>query len=587
MTNQEIAHLLRTIAAAYSIKNEKKYYFQIVAYQKAADSIEKTTTQAKDLYKEGRLSDLPGVGPSIQAHLTELFTHGKVKHFESVLNDVPQAVFPLLDIPSFGPKKAFKLVSHFKLDNQKTVIDAVARLAESGKIAELEGFGEKSQADILRAIQEYRLGKAKSGRMVLPYASELAEKMLTYLKTSKYVKEAYTMGSLRRRRDTIGDVDLAVTSDNPEEVLKHFTSYPYKDRIIEKGPQTSSIIVSGGKQIDIMVLKPQLAGSLLQHFTGSKAHNIKLREHALKKGLSLSEKGIKHLKEDSVKTYDTEEKFYKALGMEWIPPEIREDTGEIELALKAEVPELIELKDIKGDFHLHSSFPIEPSHDMGSSSIKEMVEVAKQMKYKYIGFSEHNPSTGNHSGQQIYSLIKDRNDEIDKIQKNNKDIRLFKLLETDIQPSGSLAIDDKALSLLDASIVSIHSVFSMPREKMTKRIIKGLSHPKAKILAHPTGRIINERSGYDVDWDELLVFVKTHNKALEINSWPTRLDLPDEIVRMAVDAGVLLIIDTDSHEKSQMNLMQYGVSVARRGWATKENIVNAWPVKKFEQWLLS
>lgn len=587
MTNQEIAHLLRTIAAAYSIKNEKKYYFQIVAYQKAADAIEKTTTQAKDLYKENKLSDLPGVGPSIQAHLTELFLHGKVKHFESVLSDVPQAVFPLLDIPSFGPKKAFRLVSHFKLDNPKTVISDVAKLAEEGKIAELEGFGAKSQADVLRAIQEYHLGKTKSGRMVLPYASELAEKMLTYLKTSKYVKEAYTMGSLRRRRDTIGDVDLAVTSDNPEEVLKHFTSYPYKDRIIEQGPQTSSIIVSGGKQIDIMVLKPQLAGSLLQHFTGSKAHNIKLREHALRNGLSLSEKGIKHLKDEKVRTYDSEEKFYKALGMEWIPPEIREDTGEIELALQNKLPKLIELNDVKGDFHLHSSFPIEPSHDMGRSSIKEMVELARQMKYRYIGFSEHNPSKGNHSDQQIYSLIKRRNDEIDKIQKNNKDIRLFKLLETDIQPSGSLAIDDKSLSLLDASIVSAHSVFSMPREKMTKRIIKGLSHPKAKILAHPTGRIINERSGYDIDWKELLAFAKSHNKALEINSWPTRLDLPDEIVRIAVDAGVLLIIDTDSHEKSQMSLMQYGVSVARRGWATKENVVNTWPVEKFEQWLLS
>ncbi|MBI2442771.1 MAG: DNA polymerase/3'-5' exonuclease PolX [Candidatus Levybacteria bacterium] len=589
MTNQEISHLLRTIAASYAIKDEKKHYFQIIAYQKAADAIEKTTTEAKDLYKEDKLATLPGVGPSIQAHLSELFRTGKVKHFETVLKEVPPAVFPLLDIPSFGPKKAFKLVSVFKFTNPKTVIDDLAKIAESGKIADLEGFGEKSQADILRAVQEYRLGKTKSGRMVLPYANELAEKMLTYLRKSKYVKDAYAMGSLRRRRDTIGDVDLAVTSGKLDEVIKHFVAYPYKDRVIEKGPQTSSIIISGGKQIDIMVLKPELAGSLLQHFTGSKAHNIKLRELALKKGWSLSEKGIKQTYQGKkvMKTYDTEEKFYKALSMDWIPPEIREDTGEIERALKHDLPPLIELKDIKGDFHLHSNFPIEPSHDLGADTIKTMVDTAKQRGYSYMGFSEHNPSTGNHTAQQIYTLTQKRNNEIEKVQKSNKSIRIFKLLETDIQPSGDLAIDEKALSLLDAAIVSIHSVFSMPKEQMTKRIIKGLSRPKAKILAHPTGRIINERSGYEVDWEELFAFAKSHKKALEINAWPTRLDLPDEIVRKAVEKGVLLIIDTDSHTASQMDLMQYGVSVARRGWATKANIVNSWPLDTFTSWLLN
>lgn len=590
MTNHDIAHLLRNVAAAYSIKDEKKYYFQIVAYQKAADAIEKTTTEAKDLYKEGKLTDLPGVGQSIQDHLSELFKTGKVKHFESVLKDVPEAIFPLLDIPSFGPKKAYKLVTFFNLKNPKTVIKEIAKLSETGKIAELDGFGEKSQSDILQAIKEYRLGKTKSGRMVLPYANDLAEKMIAYLKKSRYVQEVFPLGSLRRKRDTIGDVDLAVASDHAKEVLDYFTSYPYIERIIERGEHSSSIIVSSGKQIDLMVQPPKAFGSLLQHFTGSKAHNIHLREHALTIGLSLSEYGIKRLRakdKEQIEKYETEEKFYDALGLDWIPPEIREDTGEIELAAKHTLPKLIELRDIKGDFHLHSNFPIEPSHDLGVDTLQAMIDVAKKLGYIYMGFSEHNPSTGNHSAQQIYSLIEKRSKEIEKIQKNNKSIRIFKLLETDIQPSGDLAIDDKALGLLDASIVSIHSVFSMNREQMTKRIIKGLTHPKAKILAHPTGRLINERAGYEVDWKELLPFCKANNKALEINSWPTRLDLPDEIVRMAVDSGVLLIINTDSHAASQMNLMQYGVSVARRGFATKTNIVNSWPVEKFTSWLLN
>jgi DNA polymerase (family 10) len=586
MTNQEIAKLLRNVAAAYAIKDEKKHYFQIVAYQKAADAIENTPTQIKDLYKEGKLIELPGIGPSIQEHLSELIKTGKVLHFENLLKDVPQAVFPLLDVPTFGPKKAYKLVTFFKLKDPKTVIDAVAKLAEQGKIAQLEGFGEKSQSDIFRAIQEYKLGKTKSGRMTLPYANELAKTIIAYLQTSKYVNQAYPLGSLRRRRDTIGDIDIAVASNNPKKVIEHFVAYPYKERVSEEGEHTASIIVSSGKQIDLMVQPPESFGSLLQHFTGSKSHNIHLREYALKKGLSLSEYGIKHKVngKEILKTYKSEEDFYAALGLDWIPPEMREDTGEIELAIQHKLPKLVALSDIKGDFHLHSNYPIEPSHDLGRNSMQEMIKFARQLGYTYMGFSEHNPRISNHTAQQIYSIIKKRNDDIDQLQKVNKDIRIFKLLETDILPDGKLAIDDNCLSILDASIVSIHSVFTMPKEKMTKRVINGLSHPKAKILAHPTGRMINERAGFELNWQEVFSFCKKHHKALEINAWPTRLDLPDTLVRQAVEAEVNMIINTDSHATDQMNLMQYGVDVARRGWAPPRLIVNTWTVGKLSEW---
>jgi DNA polymerase (family 10) len=588
MSNTEIAKLLRNVAAAYAIKDEKKYRFQLLAYQKAADSIEHASTELKELYKENKLNGLPGVGPSIQGHLAELFKTGEVKHFDSILKDVPAAVFPLMDIPSFGPKKAYKLVSAFKLSNPKTVIEDVYKLAEDGKIAELEGFGAKSAADIKQAISEYGLGKTKTARMVLPYANELANKMIAYLKQSKDVVEASPLGSLRRKRSTIGDIDIAVATNKPEAVLQHFVDYPHNERTIEKGDRTSSIIVAGGKQIDLMVQPPDSFGSLLQHFTGSKAHNIHLREHALSLDMSLSEYGIRpksNKSNDVAKHFDTEEKFYNALGLQWIPPEIREDTGEIELAKQHKLPKLVELKDIKGDFHLHSSYPIEPSHDMGANSMEEMLQKAMKLNYNYLGFSEHNPSQSKHTAEEIYKLLEKRKQFIEQLRsKYNKSIRIFSLLETDILPNGKLAIEDKALELLDATIVSVHSVFSMSRSDMTKRVLQGLSHPKAKILAHPTGRLLNQRPGYDLEWDKIFVFCKEHNKALEINSWPLRLDLPDNLVREAVKQGVKLIIDTDSHATDHMDLMEYGVFVARRGWATPDDILNTMDYNELEKW---
>lgn len=585
MTNKDIVNLLRHVAAAYAIKDEKKYRFQIIAYQKAADALESTTTEVKTLVIENKLQSIPGIGPSIKQHLEELIETGKVKHFETVLGEVPAALFPLLDVPTFGPKKSFKLVTHFKLSNPDTVLNDLQKIAESGAIAQLEGFGEKSQQDILRALVAYKTGLTKSVRMNLPYATELANKILEYLKKSPAVLEAYPLGSLRRKRDTIGDVDIAVSTEKPVEVLEHFVKYPYKEQIIEKGDVSAGLIVSGGKHIDLMVMPPDKFGSLLQHFTGSKNHNVHLREYALKKGLSLSERGIKDIKSEKLSTFRTEKEFYNYLGLDWIPPEIREDTGEIERALLHTLPKLIEKQDIKGDFHLHSSFPIEPSHDLGKNTIEEMVQKAVQLRYSYISFSEHNPSTSKHTEKEIVKLIKDRNKEIERVLNINNNVHIFCSMETDILPDGSLALPEMALELLDFSLVSIHSVFSMDREQMTERVLKGLSHPKAKILTHPSGRLINQRAGYEVNWDKLLSFCREHNKALEINAYPSRLDLTDEIVRKAVEHNVMLVISTDSHATEHMDLMEYGVSVARRGWATKLNILNTKTYNEIVEWI--
>jgi DNA polymerase (family 10) len=586
MTNQEIARLFRNVAAAFAIKDSKKYYFQITAYQKASETIESLTSETEDLYSEGKLQDLPGIGVTIRARLMELFKKGSVAHFEAVLRGIPKSVFVLINIPSIGPKKAYKLANGLALNNPETAIKDLFNKAKGHEVAKIPTFGEKSEQDILRALSEYTQGKGKTSRMVLPYAGEIADKILTYLRQSPSAGKAVALGSLRRMMPTVGDIDIAVASDNPGEVINHFVAYPYKERVIEKGPTTASILTSGGKQIDLMVEPPESFGSLLQHLTGSKNHNVKLREYALKKGLSLSEKGIRDLSRNAVlKTYATEEKFYNALGMGWIPPEMREDRGEIELAISRKLPELVELSDIKGDLHVHSSFPIEPSHDLGQTDIQEMAEFAQKLKYEYIGFSEHNPSFYNHTKDQVYSLIAKRNEYIDQIKSDIKDVRILKLLEVDILASGELAADNKSMDLLDGAIVSIHSSFSAEKKEMTKRVLAGLSHPKAIILAHPTGRMLNERPGYELDFDQIFDFCKKHNKALEINSWPNRLDLPDSLVKEAIENGVKLVVNTDSHEVSQMTQMRYGVAIARRGWATKSDIINTLRLEDFLNWL--
>ncbi len=599
MTNAEIAKLLRNISAAYIIKNENKFRFQIIAYIQAADAIENSTEEISDLFKRGERIILPGIGPAIGAHLEELLKTGKVKHFDWVMSGISQAVFPLLNVPTLGPKKAYRLVKEFNLTKSKTVVDDLEKIAKQGKIAKLEGFGEKSEQDILRAINEYRQSKGKTTRMTLPYAFELAQTMIAYLKKSKAVIEAYPLGSLRRMASTVGDIDIAVATNDPKAVIAHFIAYPSKARIIEQGLTTASMLVSSGHQIDLMTQPKYSFGSLLQHFTGSKNHNIKLREYALKKGLSLSEYGIKlagktqnsKLKTQNynskLKTYlfSTEEKFYNAIGMDWIAPELREDRGEIELAIEHKLPKLVELSDIKGDFHIHSDYPIEPSHDLGKNSMEKMLKKAKILGYSYFGFSEHNPSISKHTKDEIYSILAGRKSKIEQLKSSHKDVRVINLLEVDILVDGSLAIDDKALGYVDAIIASVHNSFDQSREKMTKRVLAALSHPKAKILGHPTGRLLNQRQGYELEWDRIFNFCKKNNKALEINAWPLRLDLPDIVVHEAIKNNVLLIINTDSHSLEQMDMMRYGVAVARRGWATQNDIVNAWDWTKFKKWL--
>lgn len=568
MDNLELAKLLRKIAAAYTILGENR--FKIIAYENAATGVEHATSEIKDLWEEGKLGEVPGLGAAISGHLEELFRTGKSKHFASVLKKINPAVFPLLDVPGLGPKKSFNLVKELKFNNPKTVIGDLEKAIKAGRAP---GY-------LLDGIKQYQKAVKNAKRMSLPEADAIADQVIAYLG-----QRIDKLGSLRRQVATIGDIDLAIATNAPQEVLKRFVAYPKKINVVEEGPTGATLVLVSGRQVDLRVAKPAEYGAILQYFTGSKYHNIKLRELALKKGLSLNEYGISGHK------FATEKDFYNYLGLDYIPPELREDAGEIEAALRSAqgkpngLPNLVQLSDIKGDLQMHSSFGQQTSHDSGIDSVPQMQAVGKNLGYEYIGVSDHNPSLSKHNPKEIHEEMKKRRNYFEHINSSGTLPRVLNLLEVDIQVDGSLPIDNGSLAELDGCLVGIHSSFRMSKDEATKRVLRGFSHPVARILAHPTGRLLGKREGFDLDWEVIFRFCLEHDKALEINAFPNRLDLPDTLVREAVKRGVKLSLGTDAHCKEDLNLMKYGVSVARRGWAEAKNIINTWSDDKVLTWI--
>lgn len=587
MTNLELAKLMRSMAAAYQVNDKSpNSRFRVIAYNNAGDAIEHATSELKDLWEEGKLNTVSGIGSGIAASLDELFRTGKVKHFEEVLDGLPEAMFELMDIPGIGAKRALRLTKALGITKAHGAIEKLEKGANNGRIRELEGFGEQSEREILEAIKEVQGREAK--RLLLPYATMIAEEVEEWIRKSPHVKRVDNLGSLRRRVSTIGDIDFAAATDNLKAVIEHFTNYPKKVRVIEAGPFSATLLLAGAVHVDLMVQPEDNYGALLQHFTGSKFHNVALRTFALKKGLSLSERGMKDTKKNDGKiiAYKTEEEFYRALGMDWIPPEIRENQGEIELALQGKLPHLVELKDIKGDLHMHTKFPSDTSHDSGNNSLEEMVDAAKTLGYEYIGITEHNPKSAD-SERKVLDTMKKKRELVEKENEKHRGFRVFNGLETDIQPTGKLSLPESAFEYLDYAIVSIHASFKGNKADQTKRVLAGLEHPKVKIWGHPTGRKLNEREGVDVDWEKVFDYCAKNDKWIEINSSPDRLDLPDVLVHEAIKSGVKLTIDTDSHATDWLVTgMRFGVDVARRGWCEKKDIMNALTLKDFEKALL-
>lgn len=580
MANEEVAKLLRAIAAAYQVKEKSPQdHFKVIAYEKAADVIDQLAVEVRELWKKSGVEGVEGVGRAIARYLSELFETGNVKHFEEIFDGLPPAMFELLDVPGLGAKRALKLTKTLGITKAHGALEKLKEAAEKGRIRKIEGFGEQSEKDILGAIAEVR---ERTKRHLLPTALPLAEEVISWLKKNDKVEKADPLGSLRRKVPTVGDIDISVASRDPKEVIAHFTNFPNKVKVVEAGDITASILLPGGIQVDLMVQPPDAYGALLQHFTGSKQHNVDLRAFAQRKGLSLSEYGIKTNGE--IEKFENEEEFYKRIGLDWIPPELREARGEIEASLENNLPQLVELKDIKGDLHMHSNFWLSTSHDPGRSSMEEMVAKAQELGYEYIAFSEHNPKS-EESEVNVMEMLKKKQEKIEKInsQLSGKLKRVFNCLEIDIRSTGELALPQKAFDLIDFAIVSLHSSFRYPQPEQTKRVLSGLAHPKVQIFGHPTGRKLNERSGADLDWDEIFGFCKKNDKWLEINSWPERLDLPDGLVKEAVRRGIKLVIDTDSHAVDHMDGLRFGLSVARRGWATRDDIVNTLEYNDFKR----
>lgn len=582
ISNANLAKLLRSVAAAYTIKKIGSI-FQIRAYENAAESIDQSTAEIYDLWKEGKLGDVPNIGEKLETYLEELFTRGRVKHFEVVQRGIKPVVFELLGIAGIGPKTAEKISELGVTDAQD-----LKKKIKSGELV-AKGFSAKLAQKIIEGMQE----KAqKNKRMLLPYAWTQAQKILNYLLKSPHVIQAHSLGSLRRMTATVGDLDFSAASREPQKVIDYFSKMPDAARIIEKGGSKATVMLYTGVQVDLLVGAPESYGALLQHFTGSKSHNIKLRILANQKDLSLSEYGVRKISSGKLIPAETEQEFYKLLGMQVPPPELREDTGEIETALIRKLPDLVKFEDIKGDLHTHSSYPLEnPSHGLGIDPIEDIVDKAKTLGYEFIGIADHSPSPNTARKEQIYAWTEKRTKFIQTLhaqneadQKRTKSIRVLNGLEIDILPGGSLSMPDDLLKILDYCIAGIHTGHRDSKEKITRRLLSAINNPHVDIISHPTNRLLNERDSSEADWEEVFRAAAKNKKLLEINAYPNRLDLRDDLVRRALDFGVKFIINTDAHKVPQMDSMRFGVAVARRGWATKMSIVNTWDWKKFAEW---
>ncbi len=573
-SNADIADLLHSVAT--SITLSKGNFFEIRAYNNAADAIEHSTTEVRDLWQEGKLAEVPGLGKSIQAHLDEYFKTGGVKHFETLLSKHPKVIYELIKVPGIGPKTALELA-----DLGVKSFDDLGKKLDNGDLVK-KGFSEKIAEKIKSGFLEH---SNRDNRMLLPYAQAQADKILEYLKKGPGVKNADPLGSLRRQVATIGDLDFAASSDEQEKVYEYFHKLPGVATVKDK----QTVVLASGVHVDLLVGKPESYGALLQHFTGGKNHNIKLRTNALKKGLSLNEEGVRKINRKGERVElvptKTEEDFYKLLGMDMPAPEMREDAGEIEAALEHKLPDLIELKDMKGDLHLHSNFPIEhPSHGPGIDSIADIVKKAQELGYEYVGISDHPPAHRTETKEGIIEWIEKRTKVIQEIKAKTKSTRVLNALEIDILTDGTLSVPDEALKTLDYCIAGIHSGHRSGSGDITKRILRALESPYVDIISHPSGRLINERESYEADWEKIFEYAGKNKKIMEINSFPNRLDLRDDLVRMALKYRVKFVIDTDAHQVSEMGNMRYGVSVARRGWATKKDVLNTWEWKEFAEW---
>jgi DNA polymerase (family 10) len=568
MTNKEIGQQFFQIAKILELKNPADR-FRIVAYERAAQTIESYPDEMADVYKKSGLkglNDIPGVGESIAEKIEELLKTGKLKYLTEIQKNVPVSEVEFMKIPGIGPKTAIKIAKELKAKN----IEDLEKILKNGKADNL--FEAKTQANILRGIQ---IMSRLTGRMLITEALPIAEEFVAKIRKISGVKKADYVGSLRRMKETIGDIDIIAASSKPKELIEKFVKFPGVTQIITSGEAKSTVIHQAGTQIDLEILPEDEYGSLLQHFTGSKEHNVAMRTYAQTKNMSFSEHGFKF--KGKLHKLRDEKEVYKFLGMDYIEPELREGTGEIEAALKHKLPNLIKLEDIKGDLHVHSNW------SDGAMEISEIARAAEKLGYEYIVVSDHTVGLGIAHGLDEKDL-QDRQKEIETVQKAHPKLKILSSVEVNITASGNLDIKDWMLEKLDVVTASVHTSFYQSKEVMTKRILKAIEHPHVDIIGHPSGRIIGRRGPYEADWPAIFKACKETGTALEISAFPDRLDLRDALCKEAKSYGVKFAINTDSHQREHLNLMRFGVAVARRGWLEKDNIINTQNLETLLKW---
>lgn len=570
MLNLKIAKIFSQMAEFYAMKDDR---FRPRAYERAARLIESMEEDIEDIYRQSGvkgLMEIQGVGRGMAEHIEEYAKTGKIDVFEKLKADAPIDLDSFSAVEGVGPKMLMALWKNLGVKN----IRDLEKAARAGKVRALPRFGEKTEKNILRSIA---LSREHRGRFLLGYVSPTVSQMEKDLSSLPSIKKVITCGSYRRQRETVGDIDILAVSSRPSEVMEYFVSMPGVEKVFARGKTKSSVRLDIGIDADLRVVPAESFGAALQYFTGSKDHNVELRKIAVKRGWKLNEYGLFDKSGRQI-AGKTEEEIYKKLGLDWMPPEMRENRGEIELAREHRLPCMIAYDDVISDLQMHTTY------SDGAHTIEEMARTAARLGRKHIAITDH---VGHLkiAGAMDIATIERQWREIESIDKKLKDIRILKGCEVDINADGTIALEDKHLAKFDIVLGSIHSNFKMPRADMTRRMIRAMENPHVDVISHPTGRVIHKRSGYELDLEEIFRAAARTGTILEINSYPDRLDLNDVNIRRAVEHGVKLSIGTDSHARTQLHNLELGIAQARRGWAQKKDVINCLSAEELAKFL--
>lgn len=576
MDNKTVAEILEEIGTLLELKGENP--FKCRAYHNASRIVASLMTDLKLLSESGGLKKIKGIGEGLAEKIVELIQTGKSEYHEELKSSLPPGLLDMLRIPGLGPKRIKVLYDKLNI----TSIEKLKEAAENKQLEKLEGFGEKIEVNILKGIEQL---KKHAGKFLYPVAKESADKIISDLKNLKSLLQIELAGSLRRKKEIIGDIDILVSAKDAPRIMDAFVKHPDVAEVVAKGETKSSVILKNGIHCDLRVVSEAEFPFALAYFTGSKEHNVEMRSLSKKFGLSLNEYGFSEIGAEETRgkakqkiKCKTESEIYKTLGLEFVLPELRENFGEIETAANGKLPKLIEEKDIRGTFHCHTKY------SDGFNTLAEMAEASQELGWEYLGIAEHSKSAA-YAGGLDESRVKQQLEEIDNLNKSYKNFRILKGIEVDILPDGSLDFADRILELFDFVICAIHTKFNMPEKDMTKRIIKGMKNKYVTMLAHPTGRLLLEREPYPVNMLEIIKAASDLGKVVEINAHPLRLDLDWRLCKFAKETGVKIAINPDAHNINSLTDVFYGVGIARKGWLEKSDVINTRSLKEITKYL--